>query len=1364
METHIDKHNPAAVSVPHKLKETYIARSISLSLTIQGQKEALELALKGAPLQDILTVLVQTTEKQSAGKIQCSILLLDAEGKHLRLGAAPSLPKSYNKLIDGIAVGPQIGSCGSAAYTGETVIVTDIASDPRWSDFREAALSHDLQACWATPIKSSRGIVLGTFAIYSKTTGNPLTTDLEIVDIVTHTAALIIERQQEARKNAATEMVLKQSEKIYHQAVESLPVALYTCDTAGRVLLYNSAAVALWGREPEIGKELWCQTMHQKNIDSEQLTLGDCPMAISLRERRPIKKETTIVKPDGECRHVLAHPQPLYDEAGTFIGAINILVDITDRKLAESELITTKDHLADQVATLTRLHDLVTHLSKEQNLQDALRAILETVIETHHAEFGLLSLYDKKSGELKIEVDSGFDEKSQKLLKSYRPVSGVGACGHAFATKQRIVIIDTETDPKFCLLRDFARAAGFRAVHSTPILTRSGELIGVLSVQFKKSRAPSTREMQLTDMCALYTADAIEVAIAQESLRQSEERLRLALGSAGSGAWDWDIKENTVNWSAGLEKIHGLEPGTFGGTFDDFQSDIHPEDRERVLTSIQESVDTCATHNIEYHLILPDGQVRWVEARGAVICDNAGHAIRMLGVCTDISNRKHAEDARATLEALVESSSDAIISQSLDGTIITWNQGASQIFGYQAEEVVGKHITILTPKGLLDQVTSMLAAARRGEDIRHFETIRRHKDGRHLHVSVSLSPVRQKNGTIIGISKIARDITDEKASRDREQLLAEASELLSSTLDYHTILTKLADIIIPHLGDWYVVDIADDNGLLQRIAFDHRDRKRLTWAEEIHHKYPPKPEDPTGPYQVLRTGIAEFFPEITDEQINQSAKNEELREILHSLNLRSAMTVPLSAHGRTFGVLTLISSGSGRRFNEADFQCAKELGHKAGLAIENARLYQESQETLRKYKEELRVREQTEIALRRAKEAADAASEAKSSFLANMSHEIRTPLGAILGFSDLLTLPGQSADEQQECIDIIKRNGQLLSTLINDILDLSKVEAGKLVIERQAVKLDNLLEEIRSALNLYAAEKGVLLAIKTIGQMPRMIETDEFRLKQILNNIIGNAIKFTDSGSVTVSLQLVAKDSGHHLLYFEVTDTGRGISAEQSEKLFTPFTQADASTSRRYGGTGLGLVLSRKLAKLLGGDVVLLKSEVDVGSTFAISIDPGAVKLSTASQGALAGKHGQSELQEVLTGIRILVVDDSADNRLLISRYLQAAGATVTLACNGQEAIHYALSNDYHAILMDVQMPVMDGRSATKELREQGYSRPIIALTAHAMREEKERCLSQGFNDYYSKPIDRTALLTGLQKYAAGKKTEENHESNASIF
>lgn len=414
------------------------------------------------------------------------------------------------------------------------------------------------------------------------------------------------------------------------------------------------------------------------------------------------------------------------------------------------------------------------------------------------------------------------------------------------------------------------------------------------------------------------------------------------------------------------------------------------------------------------------------------------------------------------------------------------------------------------------------------------------------------------------------------------------------------------------------------------------------------------------------------------------------------------------------------------------------------------RLYQQSQQ----------LADQIE-ALARLKEEAESANIAKSRFLANMSHEIRTPLSAVLGFADVLSQTGLSEEERHQCLASISRNGQLLLRIIDDILDLSRIEAQKLEFEKSAFDIDELFKDLEATLSARAVDKGIGLVFKKGAGFGGQYISDPLRIKQILINIIGNAIKFTNRGQVAITAECRALHSllpgaePRYELRFTVVDTGIGLSSDDAKRVFEPFAQADSSTRRRFGGTGLGLAISKQLAKSLGGDVILRQSAPGQGSTFEITVQ--APKSEAAANSGRVGAHDIEKLHRAdliedadqLKGRRVLVVDDVSDNRTLIERYLKPQGIVVGLAAGGQEAVDLAKSRDWDAVLMDIQMPNMDGYEATAKLREIGFKKPIIALTAHAMREELERCLSAGCDMTLTKPVAKRDLIKRLAEAMA---------------
>ncbi len=401
--------------------------------------------------------------------------------------------------------------------------------------------------------------------------------------------------------------------------------------------------------------------------------------------------------------------------------------------------------------------------------------------------------------------------------------------------------------------------------------------------------------------------------------------------------------------------------------------------------------------------------------------------------------------------------------------------------------------------------------------------------------------------------------------------------------------------------------------------------------------------------------------------------------------------------------------------------------------------------------------------LRQVMESAKAASVAKSEFLANMSHEIRTPMTAILGYAEMLLEDGEihrAPASRIESIRTIQRNGDHLLTIINDILDLSKIEADKLEVERVSCSAIQILADVESLMRPRAVSKGIQLVIQFDTVMPESIQSDPTRLRQILINLVGNAVKFTETGEVRIAVRLVLAESPY--LDFDVSDTGLGMSPEQMERLFRPFTQADMSTTRSFGGTGLGLTISKRLAHFMDGDVTIVRSLPGVGSTFRLTAPTGPlsmVKLIAVEQetGRMLNNAAALESRSAATvgklqGATLLLAEDGPDNQRLISLVLKKAGATVQLVSNGRDAVAEAWraaqqGQSFDAVLMDMQMPIMDGYEATTLLRAMGYESPIIALTAHAMTGERDKCLAAGCDDFATKPIDRPKLIAQIAAF-----------------
>ena len=399
------------------------------------------------------------------------------------------------------------------------------------------------------------------------------------------------------------------------------------------------------------------------------------------------------------------------------------------------------------------------------------------------------------------------------------------------------------------------------------------------------------------------------------------------------------------------------------------------------------------------------------------------------------------------------------------------------------------------------------------------------------------------------------------------KLLSDASQVLSSSLDYETTLDSVARLAVEVIADWCAVDLVEDDGKIRQAVVVHRDPERVRWAKELRTLYPPDYSAPTGVGEVIRSGKPEFYPEIPEEMLAAGARDAEHLSILREAQIRSALIVPMIARGRSLGALTLISSDPARLYNDADRDLAMELATRAAVAIDNAQLYR--------------------AALR--------ASEAKSAFLASMSHELRTPLNAIIGYQSLMFegLSGPLTDAQKGQLSRIRASADHLLALIDEILTFSRIDVGKELVQSENFQLRAIVSEAVSMVAPIAAARGLKVRDESVDTP---MYTDSFKVRQILLNLLSNAVKFSDHGDIIVRSKL-----NHDVVEVSVTDSGIGISEQNLERVFDPFWQVEQRSTRRAGGTGLGLSVSRSLARLLGGDIVV-DSQLGKGSTFTAII------------------------------------------------------------------------------------------------------------------------------------------------------------------
>jgi PAS domain S-box-containing protein len=673
------------------------------------------------------------------------------------------------------------------------------------------------------------------------------------------------------------------------------------------------------------------------------------------------------------------------------------------------------------------------------------------------------------------------------------------------------------------------------------------------------------------------------------------------------------------------------------------------------------------------------------------------------------------------------------------------NKAGENLLGFQRGELIGKSDYDLFPKEQADFFTSKDREVLNGRDVVDIadEPIKTVGGTRYLHTKKI--PIFDSLGNPKYLLGISEDITEKKTAEQQKltlikeqtaraemernvrylSFLSKASAVMSESLDIDTLTKSIAAFVASNMADMCMIDLINEHGDgIQRLAVFHRSPNKQGRPEEFRGKFS-WDDSHQRSLTVLHSGRAEIYPEMNDDFIKRVVGREEQFRAIKDLGMQSGMSVPIKFYRKMMGAITLFSAEAGHRYDEFDLSVAEDLAKRLAVSIENARLYAKAQ----------------------------SASRAKSEFLANMSHEIRTPLSAMLGFSEVIVGDPSLSVEAREYANIIARNGRQLVQIVDEILDLAKIESDTMKVESISFQPRQLIDEVAILLKAEAEKKGLQFHLRYLSELPPTLDTDPTRFRQILINVIGNAVKFTEKGSVSVGVQLKNSKTSLHkkILQVEVKDTGIGISTEHRKKLFQPFVQADSSTKRLYGGTGLGLFLSKKLARLLGGDLLLTESGLNHGSTFLITAE---VEIPEVEKVSSAPARADEEKQRPQFRGRVLIVDDVADNRKLIGYHVSHLGFEIDQADTGQAGIEKAIGQYYDIVLMDVQMPELDGFEAVRRLRNQNYQRPVIALTAYAMKGDKERCLKAGFDDYLCKPIETELLKRILLKYAR-KKTAE---------
>ncbi|OKH36991.1 histidine kinase [Calothrix sp. HK-06] len=1134
--------------------------------------------------------------------------------------------------------------------------------------------------------------------------------------------AVCIGMFQDVTKLKHIEENLRQAEERLQLALSSAQIVAWDMDLITNRVVCSPNALSIWGLGEGTAEEFFATIYpddQRKVIEAAQRAAGG---------ETVYQEEYRVVAPDGRVRWLSSQGRVNLDATGRGVRMTGVSVDITERK----QLLEQLQHKERQQEFLIQLNDAI------RIIQDSKEIMWQVVYATgQHFQVTRCTYGEIDPTQEYVIVERDYCNGVISVVGSHHMDSFGREIIVELKQGKTIVVDDVAADPR----TRGAGASAFEAIETKSLLcvplVKQGRFVALFVLHHISPRHWTEEEVTLMEQIAEQTWLAVERSRAEEALRESEAHLQLVLQVGRMGAWDWDLQTGTLRWSEGHFTVLGLQPHECQPSYELWASRVHPNDLAQTEAKVQQAMLEKKEYHHEYRLRWADGSIHWVEARALFTYDLKGNPKNSIGAVIDITERKQAEQererllqreriARAQVEAaqrqlttIFETSPVGMGLLDANQRFIAINEALTQINGLTREQHLGYSISEIfgqsDPK-LVAVFDEIYNTGNRFISPSFAVNVPTRSDRSPGYYNVYYLPTTNSNHQVEDLLVYVIDVTERVRLERNQRFLAEASAVLSSSLDYQTTLERVAQLAVSELADWCTVHIVKEDGSIEQIAVAHIDPAKLQWADQIRQKYPLKPDDPRGTSWTLRTGKSDLLPDIPDELLVQAARDPEHLEILRSVGFKSVMTVPLQTQTRILGVISFVSAESGKRYDQSHLQLAEELAHRASLAIDNAQLYRIAQSD-------------------RAK--AEAANRIKDEFLAVLSHELRSPLNPILGWTKLLRSKRLDAAKTDQALETIERNAKLQAQLIEDLLDVSRILQGKMSLNVAPVNLAATIEAANETVRLAAEAKNI--EIQTVlNPVSGTVSGDTNRLQQVVWNLISNAVKFTPSGGrVEVKLEQVGMYA-----QIQVKDTGIGISREFLPYVFEYFRQEDSATTRKFGGLGLGLAIVRHLTELHGGTVHADSPGQNLGSTFTVRLP-----LNIGEQ-ELCSDHSPLENTIDLRGMRILVVDDELDMRELAEFILTQAGAQVTTAASGLQALTLLNQSIPDLLVSDIGMPEMDGYSLIRQIRQyspqHGGTIPAIALSAYAGEINQQQALQAGFQQHIAKPIDPDKLVRAI--------------------